>query len=303
MVSEWHVPEPLDDGSVVDPASVRVLLRIAEPQFNHNGGALNFGPDGMLHISLGDGGNADDQGDGHSEGGNGQDLGNVLGTILRIDPLGTNSANGQYGVPLDNPFIGDGPPFGGEQGCEDGACDEIWAYGLRNPFRFSFDRATGTMMIADVGQNDIEEVNFGEAGANYGWPLKEGTFCFDDNGDEPGFVVECDPEPEGVTDPFAQYDHDEGLAVIGGFVYRGHGVPELGGRYLFGDFARTFAADGRLFSVGPTGRIKELLLHGGAGLGLFLDGFGEDAAGEIYVLGNATGTPFEDTGVVLKIVP
>jgi glucose/arabinose dehydrogenase len=301
VITEWSIPSPLAPSAVVDPASDRVLMRIAQPQFNHDGGAVNFDSDGTLFISLGDGGGADDEGDGHSAGGNGQDPSNVLGTILRIDPLGSDSANGQYGVPADNPAVGAGPPFGGADGCTDGFCDEIWAYGLRNPFRFSFDRATGKMHIADVGQNDLEEINVGASGANYGWPIKEGTFCFDGNGAGAGFVDICDPEPQGLVDPVGQYDHDEGTAIIGGFVYRGSNVPRLRGRYLFGDFARTFALDGRIFALGQQGRINELLLSGGGGLNLFLLGFGQDAAGEIYVLANSTGVPFETTGVVLRI--
>jgi len=303
VITEWNIPAPLSPSSVVDPASARVLMRIAQPQFNHDGGAVGFGFDSMLHLSLGDGGNADDEGDGHSAGGNGQDPSNVLGTILRIDPLGSDSANGQYGVPQDNPAVGDGPPFGGADGCVDGFCDEIFAYGLRNPFRFSFDRATGQMYIADVGQNDLEEIDLGASGANYGWPIKEGTFCFDGNGDGAGFVDVCDSEPPGLTDPIGQYDHDEGIAIIGGFVYRGTAIPRLRGRYLFGDFARTFALDGRLFALGLSGRVGELLLSGGVPFNMFLLGFGQDAGGEIYVLANSTGVPFDTTGVVLRIVP
>src|SRR3569833_1789899 len=177
VVAEWHVTNPQDPASVVDPNSRRVVLRIGEPQFNHNGGALNFGPDGMLFISLGAGGAADDQGPGHNPTtGNGQDPSNVLGKILRIDPRGTSSPNGQYGVPSDNPLVSaESPSTGGATGCADGACDEIYAWGFRNPFRFSFDATTGAMYVADVGQNDIEEVNVVTAGGNYGWHVKEDT--------------------------------------------------------------------------------------------------------------------------------
>lgn len=305
VLSEWHVPNPTDPRSLPDPASVRVLLRIDEPQFNHNGGELVFGPDGYLYIALGDGGAGDDEGDGHGTDGNGRDPSTVLGTILRIDPRGTNALNGQYGVPADNPFVGAGPPFGGQGGCDDdGFCDEIWMYGLRNPFRFSFDRASGKLIVGDVGQNDLEEINLGARGGNYGWNHKEGTFCFDGNGAGDGFVTECLPGevPPDLIDPVAQYDHDEGLAILGGFLYRGSGIPGLAGRYLFGDFARTFALDGRLFVIGPGGDIFELLTTGGMALNQFLLGFGEDAAGEVYLMTNSTGTPFEETGQVLKLV-
>ena len=290
VILEWQVPEPCDPSSVVDPTSASELLRIDQPQFNHDGGALNFGPDGMLYIALGDGGAAEDQGVGHSEGGNGQDPGNVLGTILRIDPTGDDSANGQYGIPFDNPFVS-----------QAGFVDEIFAYGFRNPFRFSFDRRTGNMYIADVGQNDIEEVDLGVAGGNYGWNLKEGSFCFDPNGDASGFVFDCELN-ETLIDPIAEYDHDEGIAVIGGFVYRGSDIQLLRGRYVFGDYSQSFFGNnGRLFYLDSRDEIVELQLAGQGGLGLSLLGFGEDARGELYVLGNMTGIPFGDTGVVLKI--
>jgi glucose/arabinose dehydrogenase len=293
VIIEWEVPEPGDPDSVVDLASARVLLRIDKPQFNHNGGAINFGPDGMLYIATGDGGAADDQGLGHSEQGNGQDLSNPLGKFLRIDPLGTNSANGQYGIPADNPFVGgEGLPA---------IVEEIYAYGFRNPFRFSFDSLTGQLLTGDVGQNDIEEVDIVVAGGNYGWRIKEGTFLFDANGDENGFVIANSPgQPADLIDPIAQYDHDEGLAIIGGFVYRGSAIPFLRGKYVFGEFAQNFSNDGRLFFLqGST--VREFRMVGPDALGLSLLGMGQDAAGELYVLANATGVPFGDTGVVLRI--
>jgi glucose/arabinose dehydrogenase len=292
-IAEWRVPNPRNPSSVVDPSTRRELIRIDEPQFNHNAGALNFGPDGFLYISLGDGGAADDQGVGHSPQGNGQDPSNVLGSILRIDPTGTNSANGNYGVPQDNPFVG-----------QAGFVPEIWAYGFRNPFRFSFDSSTGKLWAGDVGQNDIEEVDVVTRGGNFGWRVKEGSFLFDPNGAEPGFVTARSPgKPKGLIDPIAEYDHDEGIAVVGGFVYRGDAIPQLRGRYVFGDFARSFAEFGRLFFLDPAERIREFRLVGQDSLGLKLDGFGQDADGELYVLGNTTGTPFGETGVVLRIAP
>jgi glucose/arabinose dehydrogenase len=282
VVSEWSVPVPANLASVVDPASRRELLRVDEPQFNHDGGALAFGPDGMLYISLGDGGNADDQGSGHSAGGNGQDPSNVLGTILRIDVAGTDSANGQYGIPPDNPFMG-----------QAAHAEEIYAYGLRNPFRISFDSLTGTLYIADVGQNDIEEIDVGVSGANYGWRFKEGSFFFDDNGADAGFVIGEDPGvPQDLVDPIAEYDHDEGAAIIGGFVYRGGRVPELDGRYVFGDF------NGRVFHLTGQDPIAELALPDFTS---FVLGFGEDETGQLYVMANDSGVPFERTGVVLRV--
>jgi glucose/arabinose dehydrogenase len=295
LIIEWHVPEPGDPASVVDPGSARILLRIDEPQFNHNAGCLNFGPDEMLYISLGDGGAADDQGTGHSPQGNGQDTSNVLGKILRIDPQGNNSANGNYGIPADNPFVG-----------QAGFVAEIFAYGFRNPFRFSFDAqpgGTGQLLVGDVGQNDIEEVDVVVAGGNFGWRVKEGTFLFDPNGADPGFVTANSPnQPPELIDPIAQYDHDEGLAIIGGFVYRGSAIPSLRGRYVFGEFARTFSNDGRLFFLqGST--VREFRLVGQDALGMSLLGMGQDANGELYALVNGTGTPFGDSGMVLKIAP
>ena len=265
---------------------------------------------------MGDGSEADDQGVGHSPQGKGQDPSNVLGTILRIDPTGSNSVNGQYGIPTDNPFFpGGSGPFGGQQGCVDGTCDEIFAYGFRNPFRFSFDMATGDLYMGDVGQNDIEEVDVLTASGNYGCRIKEGSFCFEPNGDEAGFVTKSRSCAQpGLIDPVAQYDHDEGIAILGGFVYRGQAILALQGRYVFGDYSRTFFAnDGRLFflnskNIFRNGRsrkstIKEFRLADQDALNLSLLGFAQDASGELYVLGNSTGVPSGTTGVVLKISP
>lgn len=308
VISQWTVNDPTNADSVVDTASKKVLLRIDEPQFNHNGGHLAFGPDNMLYIALGDGGGADDADGqqfidttivGHGATGNGQDATNPLGTILRINPLGSNSPNGQYGIPDDNPFVGAG----------DTRLDEIFAYGFRNPFRFSFDRQTGDLYAGDVGQNDIEEINLVTAGGNYGWNHKEGSFFFDPNGNESGFVTDVDPGglPTDLIDPVAEYDHDEGLSVIGGYVYRGSQVATLSGLYIFGDWSLDFASPpGRLFYLAADNEIKEFRLLGRDALGIFLHGFGQDANGELYVLGNTTGTPFGteagvNTGVVFKI--
>ncbi len=249
--------------------------------------AINFGPDAMLYIAVGDGGAADDQGDGHAAGGNGQDLsdGNVLGKILRIDPMGANSANGAYGIPADNPFVGD-------QGA-----DEIFAYGFRNPYRFSFDSETGRLIAADVGQNDIEEIDVVVSGGNYGWPVKEGSFLFDMNGSERGFTTDFSPGvPAGMIDPVAEYDHDEGISVTGGFMYRGNKVEALRDSYVFGDWLR------RLFHLTSDGSIAELNPVGPTGLEVQITGFGQDRRGELYVLGQPGFTPVGTAGVVMKIV-
>jgi hypothetical protein len=240
----------------------------------------------MLYVAIGDGGAADDQGDGHAIGGNGQDLGdgNVLGKILRINPAGSDSANGNYGIPPDNPFVG-------EQGA-----DEIYAYGFRNPFRFSFDSETGRLIAADVGQNDIEEVDIVISGGNYGWPVKEGSFLFDMNGSGSGFTTDFSPGiPAGLIDPVAEYDHDEGISITGGFMYRGNRVKDLRDSYVFADWTS------RLFHLADNGSIAELSPSGG--IGVRITGFGQDRKGELYVLGQPGFAPVGTAGVVMKIVP
>lgn len=304
VVTEWRVQRPGRRNSPVDPGSARELLRIDKPQFNHNGGALVFGPDQMLYVALGDGGGADDEGVGHAPEGNAQSLapGNVLGKILRIDPLGRNAANGNYGIPPDNPFVG-----------KPGA-DEIFAYGFRNPFRMAFDG--GRLIAGDVGQNVIEEVDVVTAGANYGWHVKEGTFLFDTGTsggpNAPGFVYADSPGlPGGLTDPIAQYDHVDAAgqpaartAVIGGYVYRGHNVRDLRGQYVFGDYAGSGGAGprGHLFVLGRNNRVENLAVAGRNPFDLAVLGFARDDRDELYVLANATGTLLGKTGVVMKIV-
>ncbi|CAN5871544.1 PQQ-dependent sugar dehydrogenase [soil metagenome] len=293
VITEWRSTDPADATAQIDAGSARELLRIDEPQFNHNAGSLEFDATGNLLIALGDGGGADDEGVGHVAGGNGQDPSNPLGSILRVDPLGDNSANGRYGIPTDNPFVGD-----------DVAIDETFAYGFRNPYRVSVDAASGTIWAADVGQNDIEEVDVVEAGGNYGWPVKEGSFLFDGNGDEPGFVTERSPgRPDGLIDPVVEYDHDEGIAVVGGFLYRGDAIPQLRGRYVFGEFLDPDTGEGRVLYIAPNGRVAEFRLERQDSLGAFVLGFGQDADGELYVLTNETSVPFGDTGAVHRLEP
>ena len=292
--------------SAVDLSSARRLLRIAKPQFNHNGGTLAFGPDNLLYISLGDGGNANDEGTGHVLGGNGQslDAGNVLGKILRIDPLGRNSANGRYGIPASNPFVGTA------------GADEIFAFGFRNPYRMSFDSKTGKLWVGDVGQNDVEEVDHVSKGLNYGWPIKEATFLFDDGAcleDHHAFVYQDSPgSPAGLVDPIAEYDHVDGegepetrVAIVGGFVYRGDKIERLQGRYVFGDYSAEIgeAAAGHLFVLDSNNRVTELIAVNRNPLALAVLGWVQDSNGEIYLLANGTGTLNGATGMVLKLTP
>jgi glucose/arabinose dehydrogenase len=308
VITEWRVKQPGMRDSAVDLSSARELVRIDKPQFNHNGGTLVFGPDHMLYVSLGDGGGADDQGVGHAAGGNGQSLapGNVLGKILRIDPLGRNAANGKYGIPPDNPFVG-----------KPGA-DEIFAYGFRNPFRMSFD-PFGRLVVGDVGQNDIEEVDLVTAGGNYGWRVKEGSFLFDPAGPNSdtdpdvgkGFVYANSPGlPAGLTDPVAEYDHGDGpglpetrVAVLGGFVYRGDDVRALRGHYVFGDYTgeASTTPEGHLWTLGRNNEVEELVAANLHPLDHAVLGFGQDHDGELYLLANRTGTLNGKTGVVMKI--
>jgi hypothetical protein len=246
--------------------------------------------------------------DGHGLDGNGQKLTNPLGKILRIDVNGRNSRNGRYGVPGDNPFVG----LGG------GVLGEIWAYGFRNPYRFSFDSHAGTLFVGDVGQNDIEEVNVVRKGGNHGWPIKEGTAFFSHNGNADGTAQRkpLGPVPHNLIDPVAQYDtHHEGHSVIAGFVYRGRALHGLYGQFIFGEFSTIFNFPtgphdyGRLLHISgdPSQRglraISEFHIVGGNSLGLAVLGMGQDADGEVYLTGNRSGLPFGSAGMVLKIVP
>lgn len=254
--------------SRADPArarrgSERVLLQVDQPFSNHNGGALAFGPDGMLYVALGDGGSAGDPQN------NGQRKDTLLGKLLRIDVSSRDSA---YEVPSDNPFVGDPT-----------ARAEIWDYGLRNPWRISFDRRTGALWIADVGQGEWEEVNRepprSGGGFNYGWRVKEGRDCYPAG-------EECDVVGgalEDMTDPLAVYSHDDGCSVTGGYVYRGRAFPDLAGNYFFGDYC-----SGLIWAVaagGPDRQEPVELLD----TALSISSFGEDDRGELYVTDLAGG--------------
>ena len=291
VISEWQID--VHNPNRVDPSTRREILRIDKPQSNHNGGTMRFGPDNYLYIALGDGGRADDQGDGHLPEGNAQSLWRIYGKLLRIDIDGSDSLNGQYGVPQDNPLL-DYTDLG-----------EIFAYGLRNPFSFSFDRETGDLYLGDVGQNKIEEINLIVGGGNYGWRVKEGTFFFDPNGANAGYVTDTPVVPvvPEVVEPIAQYDHDDGLAVIGGYVYRGTELSDLQGRYVFGDWGSFTAPSGRLFYLDTNHEIKEFRLGlDDRALGYWVKGFGEDTDGELYVMASQSLGPRGTTGKVFKIV-
>jgi glucose/arabinose dehydrogenase len=269
------------------------LMIIDQPQRNHNGGDLAFGPDGYLYVSLGDGGAANDQGPGHNLRGTGRDNTNVLGSILRIDPVGNNSANGKYGIPGDNPFIADG----------DQGVDEIFAYGFRNPFRISFDAVTGELYTGDVGQNQVEEVDLVVSGGNYGWNWKEGSFNFY-NPISGNYLsnVAAPNLPGDVIDPIAEYDHDDGISVIGGFVYRGSEIPELASHYVFGDFSGSnpSTATGRLFHQNRgNSQLREFILA--MPLVGYVTGFGQDVENELYVVINDQPNPGGQEGKLLRL--
>ncbi len=288
VIAEWQISA--GDSNLVDTATRREIMRIDQPQSNHNGGAMHFGPDGLLYIVFGDGGSANDVALGHVPGGNGQATNNIWGSIIRIDVDGNTSANGQYGIPASNPFTGTG------------GLDEIYAYGLRNPFAFSFDSAGGALYLADVGQGKVEEVNVVTSGGNYGWNIKEGTFWFDGAGNIVTAPVR--PVPPGLIDPIAQYDHDDGQAVIGGYVYRGAAISGLAGRYVFGDWGSFGIPSGRIYYLDATNGVNEMRLgREDRPLGLWTKGWGQDAAGEMYLFGSKMLGPSGATGRMLKLVP
>ena len=238
-----------DDPDRADTQSGKVILVIAQPQANHNGGLVKFGADGYLYIGMGDGGSA---GDPHGPIGNGQDLTALLGKILRIDVTDQDT----YAIPASNPFG-----------------NEIWSYGWRNPWRFAFDRATNDLYIADVGQNVYEEVHFQPAdspgGENYGWRIMEGMHCFDPR-------QGCDQS--GLVLPVAEYSHDEGgCSVTGGYVYRGLEYPALNGTYFFGDYC-----SGIIWSLQREGEQWPMTKR--LETGVQISSFGEDVNGEMYVI-------------------
>lgn len=267
------------DPNHADAASETVLLRIAQPFSNHNGGQLAFGPDGYLYIGMGDGGSANDPQ------GNGQNPNTLLGKLLRID-VSREAAPRRYTIPQDNPFVAK-PNFR----------PEIWAYGLRNPWRFSFDAANGRLYLADVGQDLVEEIDVVEKGGNYGWNIMEGDVC------TPGVNPDC--RKTGLKLPIHSYRHPEGFSITGGFVYRGNTIAGLCGTYLYADYVTGkiwgLRYDGDKVTVNTPMIGPELIdksagkLNGSRPLPS-ISSFGVDRNLELYVTDH-------QQGKILKIVP
>jgi glucose/arabinose dehydrogenase len=254
VISRFSVSE--DDPDEADPDSERIILEVPQPFRNHNAGQMEFGPDGYLYIALGDGGDRGDPLD------NGQDLTDLLGSILRID-VSTLDSTGTYSIPPDNPFVG-----------QEDARPEIWAYGLRNPLRMSFDPLTGDLWVGDPGQSRFEEVDLIKPGHNYGWNIMEGYECFEPPED-------CDRT--GLELPVHIYPTDEdseenGCTIIGGYVYRGSRIPSLYGAYVFGDYC-----SGKIWALRYNGQeVTEHLEI--ADTDLSISSFGVDQSGELYIL-------------------
>ena len=240
-----------EDPDRADPSSEFRFMEVGQPYSNHNGGHVLFGPDGFFYIGLGDGGAGGDPR------GNAQDPSTLLGSILRIDVSALDSSGG-YTIPADNPFAGQ----------SGGARQEVWAYGLRNPWRFNFDRETGVLWAADVGQQRSEEIDIIERGHNYGWNIMEGFECYR--------AASCDAN--GLTRPLAVYGRDSGCSVTGGYVYRGARLPALRGAYIYGDFC-----SGKIWGLRHhgSGVVERALI---AETGLRIPAFGEGPAGELYIL-------------------
>jgi hypothetical protein len=297
------------DPNLADPGSEKTILELDDPQSNHNGGTIAFGPDRYLYISIGDGGAADDVAPGHVEdwyptnaGGNGQDIEtNLFGNILRLDV-----DNGSpYGIPADNPLV------------NKPGMDEIYAYGFRNPYRFSFDMGGAHDLYAgDAGQVLYEEVSIVRKGGNYGWNVKEGTHCFNaaDNEEELPSCPTVDVYGNALIDPIIELNNEEnprgGLAsvIIGGNVYRGTSIPLFYGRYLFGIFSsEEDEPSGKLYIAYPSGsklwHYQEVLLKSyPENLGQYLKGFGQDRKGEIYLTTSGESGPAGNTGKVYKLL-
>jgi glucose/arabinose dehydrogenase len=298
-VSEFHVRPNEPDQA--DPSSERIVLEFEQPQPNHSGGALGFGPDGFLYLGTGDGGGRGDADEGHSRQGNAQDPAKLNGKILRIDVDGDEP----YTIPGDNPFA------------TDGGRPEIYALGFRNPWRLSWEPAGDRrLLVSDVGYGRYEEVDAVVAGGNYGWRIREGAHCLDI--DRPlEDVTGCPTEDEGgrpLIDPVIEYTHREvGIAVVGGYVYRGHVVPTLTGRYVFADYSADWTSNnpqprGSLLVAEP-GRDdapwdwQRLAVASDELDSLFVTGMGEDASGELYVMARRSFGPIGRTGFVFRIVP
>ena len=239
----------------IEASSELLIYEMVQPYTNHNGGTILFGPDGMLYLGFGDGGHANDPR------GHGQNLATALGTVIRIDVRGA-SPEQPYAIPPDNPFLD-----------RDGALPETWAYGLRNPWRMTFDRETGSLWVGDVGQNLIEEVSVIEAGGNYGWNVMEGSRCSSP-------ATGCDRT--GLTLPVWEYSHEFGCSITGGYVYRGEALPALRGWYLYSDYCSggVWAIHAETAATG--GYLEPVLLWAGGPNEVV--SFAEDAGGELYVI-------------------
>lgn len=329
QLSEFKAPAKAEEA--VDLASERVLLQIDKPYFNHNGGTIVFGPDGYLYMAVGDGGNANDEGKGHSPQGNGQDLTNLMGKILRIDV----NRGDPYAIPTSNPFA---PRRGlanffrrsfsvsSFDAAPGAPRPEIYAYGLRNPWRITFDRGGNHELFAgDIGQTLWEEVDIIVKGGNYGWRVREGFHCFDPKNPKtpPEDCAKTGPDGKPFIDPVLEYKNVNGfrndpealgISITGGYIYRGKALPQLQGRYVFGDWSRNFVfpADGVMlvatrpqsgastkWSVEPL----DLATHPGGKLKSFIVAFGEDAEGELYVMTNNSNSLRGTTGKVFKLAP
>lgn len=305
-ISEFKVAA---DGNSADMGSERVILEADHPQGNHNGGTVAFGPDGYLYISIGDGGNKDDVAPGHVDdwysvnaGGNGQDIySNLLGDILRID-VNTGSP---YSIPSDNPFVGTA------------AKGEIYAYGFRNPYRFSFDMGgTHQLLAGDAGQSLYEEIDLVTKGGNYGWNVREGAHCFSTDNDlqERSSCPTADTAGKPLIDPIielvnAANPKGGGVAVtiVGGNVYRGDSLPNLQGQYIFGIFSQDGQANAKVYSAQPAAAgmwaWSELKLKSFPdNLGMFVKSIGQGQDGEIYVLTSGQLGPSGTTGKIFKLV-
>jgi uncharacterized repeat protein (TIGR03806 family) len=264
LVSRISEFQSTDGGATLNASTERVLLTVQQPEANHNGGNIAFGPDGFLYIGLGDGGSG---GDPHGSIGNGQNLQTLLGKLLRID-VNATSGGFNYAVPASNPYSANA--FCGANGTGSQSCPEIYAYGFRNPWRWSFDRQSGELWLADVGQALWEEVDRVTLGGNFGWRCREGAHAYNSS---------CGPATS-LIDPVAEYGHDLGESITGGFVYRGSAIPSLQGRYVFGDFG-----SGRIWNIArDTAATLQVTAEQSYSSNLAISSFAQGNDGELYVV-------------------